>query len=385
MVLAAFSVAVFAWGFGFYGVSVYVAELHRGRGWSAGLISSATMLYYLGGALLLTRVPGWVDRLGSRRVLLGGAAVLLVGVSVVARAAAPWQMFAGFALMGLGWACTSTAAVVATLAHWFDERRGLAINLALNGASAGGFTVAPALVWLAPRCGLGLAVPGLAAAIWLLLVPLVLLASRRPRLAHASLPRPAHPPGARARALADPHFWSVALPFGLAVGVQVGLIVHLVNFMLPRIGAEGASVAVGLVSVSAVAGRLAVAGLIDRLNQRLVAAAGIALQVAGEALMLAWPASPGALYVGCVAFGLSVGNNITLPSVIIQREFPPAGFGLLVGLVTAAMQLFSATAPTLMGLAHDLSGGYRLPLAGCAVLEAAAALLLIVWRAQHKG
>jgi cyanate permease len=152
--------------------------------------------------------------------------------------------------------------------------------------------------------------------------------------------------------------------------------------MLPHVGAEGASLAVGLTSLAAVAGRLGVAGVIDRLDQRRVAASGIALQVAGEALMLGLPGSPAALYLGCVGFGLSVGNNITLPSVIIQREFPAASFGLLVGLAAASMQVFSAFAPTLMGVAHDLSGGYTLPLAGCAVLEAAAAAMLMGWRGK---
>ncbi len=376
--------AVFAWGFGFYGVSVYVAELHATRGWSASLISAATMLYYLGSALLLTRVPGWIDLLGPRAVLLGGGAALLLGASGIALAAQPWQMFAGFLLMGLGWACTSTAAVVGTLALWFEHRRGLAINLALNGASAGGFTIAPALVWLAHNYGLSVAVPGLGVLLLVLLVPLVVLASLRPRLPHVARHVGARPAAGRAQALRDPHFWSVAAPFGLAIAAQVGLIVHQVNFLLPHLGAEGAGFAVGLTSLCAVIGRLGLGAVVDRVDQRRAAALGMAVQVVGELLMLSLPGVPGALYLGCVCFGLSVGNTITLPSVIIQREFPAASFGLLVGLATASGQLFYAFAPALMGAAHDLSGGYTVPLAGCAVLEVVGAVMLLTWRGE-KG
>ena len=39
--------------------------------------------------------------------------------------------------------------------------------------------------------------------------------------------------------------------------------------------------------------------------------------------MLALPGAPAALFVGSVVFGLSVGNVITLPALIIQREFSP--------------------------------------------------------------
>jgi MFS family permease len=382
VVLACFCMAVFAWGFGFYGVSVYVAELHATRGWSASLISAATMLYYLGSALLLTRVPGWIDLLGPRAVLLGGGAALLLGASVIALAGQPWEMFAGFLLMGLGWACTSTAAVVGTLALWFEQRRGLAINLALNGASAGGFTIAPALVWLAHKYGLSVAVPGLGTLLLVLLVPLVVLASMRPRLPHVTHAG-ARPAAGRGQALRDPHFWSVAAPFGLAIAAQVGLIVHQVNFLLPHLGAEGAGIAVGLTSLCAVIGRLGLGAVVDRVDQRRAAALGMAVQVVGEVLMLSLPGVPAALYLGCVCFGLSVGNTITLPSVIIQREFPAASFGLLVGLATASGQLFYAFAPALMGAAHDLTGGYTVPLAGCAVLEAVGVVMLLTWRGKE--
>lgn len=47
VVLACFCLAVFAWGFGFYGQSVYLAALRDTRGWSTSLISGATTTYYL--------------------------------------------------------------------------------------------------------------------------------------------------------------------------------------------------------------------------------------------------------------------------------------------------------------------------------------------------
>ena len=56
VVLVCFCVATFAWGFGFYGQSVYLADLHATRGWPSSLIASATTVNYLIGALLLSRV-----------------------------------------------------------------------------------------------------------------------------------------------------------------------------------------------------------------------------------------------------------------------------------------------------------------------------------------
>ena len=39
-----------------------------------------------------------------------------------------------------------------------------------------------------------------------------------------------------------------------------------------------------------------------------------------------------ALFAACAVFGLSAGNLLTLPALVIQREFEAASFGMLVGL-----------------------------------------------------
>jgi cyanate permease len=118
--------------------------------------------------------------------------------------------------------------------------------------------------------------------------------------------------------------------------------------------------------------------VIDRVNQRLASAASFASQAAGLALMLALPDSPAALYAGSIVFGLSVGNVITLPSLIIQREFAARSFGLVVGLNSMVGQATLAFGPALLGLAHDLTGSYAAALIVCIVLQLAGSIMLLV-------
>ena len=142
-VLACFVAAVFGWGFGFSGTSVYLADLHRLRGWSNGLIGSAITTYYLLGAICLTRVHLALRRLGPEELLAAGTVLLGMGATLFSRSRQPWELFGAAALMAAGWAgCTSTA-ISTVLAMYFERRRGLAITLALNGASAAGFTMRP--------------------------------------------------------------------------------------------------------------------------------------------------------------------------------------------------------------------------------------------------
>src|SRR5262249_1588015 len=91
VVLACFCVATFAWGFGFYGQSIYLAELRATRGWPTWLIASATTVNYLVGALLLTRVHQAIERLGPRWLLAGGVAVMGAGATGMSAVQAPWQ------------------------------------------------------------------------------------------------------------------------------------------------------------------------------------------------------------------------------------------------------------------------------------------------------
>ena len=63
IVAVCFLLATFGWGLGFYGQSVYVAELHRVHGWPSSWISSATTSFYLLGAALVAFVS---DAIGGR-------------------------------------------------------------------------------------------------------------------------------------------------------------------------------------------------------------------------------------------------------------------------------------------------------------------------------
>src|SRR6201987_3017432 len=70
IVAVCFLVATFGWAFGFYGQSVYLAELHRAHGWPASLISGATTFFYLFGARLVGFGSEAVKKFGPRLGLM---------------------------------------------------------------------------------------------------------------------------------------------------------------------------------------------------------------------------------------------------------------------------------------------------------------------------
>jgi MFS family permease len=382
IVVVCFWVAIFSWGLGFYGQTVYVAELHSLYGWPTSLISSGTTFFYLFGALLVVFVSEAIRNIGPRNCLLAGVLSMAAAAVLIGRVTEPWQLYAADAVLAFGWAGTSLGVITNTLGLWFDKKRGMAISLALNGASFGGIVGVPVLVVAIGRFGFSGAMMSVAVAMLVLTIPVILIFVGRPPAARRVEMTPAgHEAVSAARlrtlALRDTAFLTVTIAFALVLCAQVGFVVHLITFLDPLIGREHAAIGVAALTAMAVVGRVLFSTVIDRLNQRLASAISFASQAVALAIILN-SRSEVLLILACALFGFSVGNLITLPSLIVQREFDPRSFGVLVSLVTAINQVTYAFGPGIVGLLRDASGSYSLPFYGCAGLELTAAVLIMI-------
>jgi MFS family permease len=381
IVAVCFWVATFGWGFGFYGQTVYIAELHRLHGWPTSLISSGTTFFYLFGAVLVAFISEAMRAFGPRNCLVAGITAMAVAAVMMGRVTEPWQLYVANALLAFGWAGTSLAVITNTLGLWFDHRRGMAISLALNGASFGGIIGVPLLVAAIGYFGFPGAMVTAAIVMLVLMIPMILIFVGRPpvrdtpaELATLEAPSPSR---IRRQALRDLGFLSVSIAFALVLFAQVGFIVHLIAFLDPVIGRASAATAVALLTAMAMAGRVLFSTVIDRLNQRLASAISFVSQAAALAIIIN-SQSAIVLIAACALFGFSVGNLITLPSLIVQREFAPSAFGVLISLVTAINQVTYAFGPGVIGLLRDASGSYVLPFYGCIGLELIAAVLIMM-------
>ena len=382
VVAVCFVVATFGWAFGFYGQSVYLAELHRQHGWPASLISAATTFFYLFGALLVVFVAEAIKKFGPRNCLLAGTGAMAVAVILMGQVDAPWQLYLAALALAFGWAGTSLATISTTLGLWFDQKRGMAISLALNGASFGGIAGVPLLVIAIGQFGFARAMMLAAIVMLVVVIPMILMFVGRPPLRSSRGPAFDDAPSSshiRARALRDIGFLSVTTAFALVLFAQVGFIVHLISFLDPVIGRSSAAVAIALLTAMAVVGRVLFSIVIDRLNQRLASALSFVSQALALVVVINFR-DEALLIAACAVFGFSVGNLITLPSLIVQREFDARSFGVLISLLTAITQVTYAFGPGVIGVLRDISGSYTLPFYGCIALELAAVAIIMIRR-----
>jgi MFS family permease len=385
VVAVCFVMAAFAWALGFYGQAVYLAELQKLYGWPASTITAATTFFYLLSAALVVFVGDAIRALGPRLCLVIAVSCMAAAAALLSVVAAPWQLYGAYALMAFGWAGVTVAAISNTIGLWFDHRRGLALSLALNGASIGGVVGVPLLVYGIASLGFAATMQVAAASMVLVLVPLIALGIGPLPAAAASsttVGKPELPAReVRRRALRSLRFWTITAPFAMVLLAQVGFIVHQISYIAPLVGRASASIAVSLMTVMAVAGRVGLGMLIDRVDQRAASAVLFASQAAAIAAMLAWP-NEIVLLTASAIFGLTVGNAITLPSIIVHHEFTRAEFGIVVSLGMAFTSVISALGPVLAGSLHDLGGGYALPFGVCILLELGAAIGMLI-RGRH--
>jgi len=388
VVAAAFLIALFGFGLGFYGPGLYLVALKARHGWSIAELSSVITTYYvLGASFLFFGVRSLFELYGARKVLIAGIVAMSIGLALLIWVSRLWQVYAAFALMSVGWATMSGAAINIIVAPWFERRRGLTVSWALNGASAGGVIIAPALTFLTTRYGFELALGAFIGSMLAILMPVVILVLR-PRRADecdppdsdvaeslvAASPAEAEP-FRLASILCSVRFISISVPFALGLTAQVGFFTHQMAFLSPTIGTVAAGCSVSLTTFAAVVGRIVVSFIVDRYDRRMITALNFIVQMLGMAV-LAMAATPMLLYLGCVLFGLGSGNLTSLSGLLVQREFPKQHFARIVSLVVAINQFSFAFGPTLLGQAEAAKGSYQLGLLVCLSVEAVAAVII---------
>jgi MFS family permease len=386
VVLACFLMALFLFGFGLYGHGVYLAELQRLNGWPAALISGASTLCFLLANTFATFTNELVARLGPRRLVLLGIAALAASMTLLAWATAPWHVYVAFILMSLGWIGMGVVVIATVVSLWFVRRRGLAISLALTGASSGGVVVTPLLVLLVERFGFATAMLTAVAVMVAVLVPVAVAWIGLPPAAGSTEAQAddssqsqissAQGEVSRAKLMRSMALWTISIPFALALVAQIGFIVHQIALLEPKIGLASAGFAVSVMTFMAIVGRLGLGMVADRFDPRLVTAASLVSQAAALLTILQSDSVPIVL-AACAVFGFSVGNLITLPPLIIHREFSAASFVVVMGLSNAISGILGALGPVLVGMVRGWTGGYDVALALCIALELVAAVIVV--------
>jgi MFS family permease len=379
-----------SYGVLYYAFAVFLVPMREELGATTAQLSGALTLALAVSGLGAVVVGRWLDRSGARWVMTAGS--LLGGASVVAwsQARDVGQLYLAFTGIGLAGAAVLYEPAYAVINAWFSRDRPRALLTLTVVAGFASTIFLPTAQVLIDALGWRAALLVLAGAVGACAVPHALVLRRSPAdLGLVPDGRPADDdPGPSPGTAADlsahsgpaaawrpPAVRWLTLATALEMLANAAVAVFLIAYLLEA-GAppELAAIAAGGLGALSVAGRVVLTVLAARIGTGRVAAAMIAGQAVGVALLFALP-QPLATVAFVLLFGAGFGVIHIARPAMLGRYVPPQVFATVSGQQALAGQFGRVVAPVAAG-ALITAFGYGAGFAGIAACAVAAAFLL---------
>ncbi|MFC1907043.1 MFS transporter [Chloroflexota bacterium] len=365
-------------------------------------VTSSVYSAYMIGSAVLGILTGWVlDRYGPRvTVSLMG---LFTGLSLLLTSQTTylWQLFPSYSLLLAIGTAAPMPILTATVARWFDKKRGTATGITGAGQPLGTLIMAPFAAYLVSNLSWRMSFIVIGLIIWLMVIPLAMLLRRDPGEigalpdgAISGAPR-IEPMGMEeSRQLSGPslpqalgtgNFW-LMLAILLLDGFSLSLIlVHVVPYSTDiGISTVEAATVLSVFSGSAILARLLVGRISDTIGRKIP---GIVCGLLGTVAFI-WLISSynlPMLYLFAVIFGFSTGGLGIVRLTLMSDIFAGRHLGMIMGIIVVGFSIGSAVGSTLGGYIFDVTGTYVSAFASGAVAMLMIALIYTAFTRQGSN
>jgi len=373
-----------------FSFSVFFAPLQEEFGWSRALTSGVFSVFMIAQGAFSISAGRLNDRFGPRAILTVGSLLFGLGLVLVSRVTAVWQIYLLYGLVIAAGASAAPVPLMSTVVRWFCARRGMMTGIVMAGVGVGTMVVPPFSSWLIQTLswrpsfvvvGLLLLVVVLTSAQFLRRDPEKMglrplggddVAGERPQAAAAGL--------RLADAMHTRQAWLLAgafVGFGFSVHtISVHAVVYAMGLGLSPTRAATVMTAIGGLGIL---GRVGIGSLADRLGSKrlLVILFGV---LSLSLLWLSAVTQPWGVFAFAFVFGFTFGGIVPLYSHIVAELFGLRAHGAILGIIGFSIGLGSAVGPVFAGYVYDLVGSYAIPFAVCSVAAAVSGLLVLFVR-----
>ncbi len=333
--------------------------------WTRAQASLAYSVGQLVGGFSSPLVGTMVDRMGPRRMVLLGGALLTVGLVGSAYATQLWQMVLLYGVViTLGANCIGLLVFVPLLSGLFSRRRGTAIAVLQSGNAFGRALSAPVSQLLISGVGWRSAYLVEAAAMALVVVPLAALFRPERKAAPAPLPAGTLPPRhwTLHEAIRTRQFWLLGLVYGLTSIGSFLVSLHQIAFAVD-IGFEPlyAAGVLGMGAFLALPGVILTGTLSDHIGRERAAVLTYGVSIIGVlcALLITSADQHVLLWAHACCFGLTWGARGPAITAKTADLFPGPRLGTILGVITIGSGLGAALGSWAAGWIFDFSGSYK--------------------------
>ena len=356
---------------------VFLPVIAETFGWSRGAIASALSLNLVVGGIAGYVVGTLADRHGPRVMMLLTVGLAGSAFALVSTIGALWHLYVLVGVVGGVGMSSFYLLSTSTVAHWFADRRGLAIALVLIGFNIGYMSAGPLAAWLIAALGwrAAYAVLGVGcAAVTFAAAATVRLPRAAERHVASSAAAAAHTTGLTLRqALRDPRYWYLTVAWLLLGGVIFMISVHAVPYARDRgVSLAVASLALTAYGLGSVTGRLTAGLLSDRVGLRVATTSGYVIELAALVLLATAP-SAGTLLGAMALFGIGAASTDNMLVRAIPDLFGLRAIGALTGVLTLGWRCGAALGPAAAGFLYDATGSYA------GAFRTAPAVVVVSW------
>ena len=352
------------------------------------LINLAYSTVVLVGAVGSAPVGWLIDRVPARILTLLGLGGTALGLVLAGMTTAYWQVLLLFGtLIATGEAFIGNLTVNYLISHWFERRRGLAIGLAVIGASTAAIVFPPLASTLVEEVGWRMTLIVFGAGMTMLLIPAYFLAKipteipdierRSDRGTRVSL----EPCRFGGKELArDPAFWIVVLCSGSMIGVNGAVMITMVPYAvsLSYDSLQGATF-LSVIGLGAMLGKLAFGLVSDRINLCHAQRLGLILMITGLMLLMMDMGHAGILIAAGV-YGLALGGMMPVWGALVAHIYGLGSYGTILGYTRAAMTPITIICPLIAGAVFDFTGAYEAAWACFVVLLLLSLISTLIFR-----
>jgi MFS family permease len=381
-VIVGVGIVVTCVGFGaMLSLSVFLQPMTEAMGWSRTGIAAAAMLNFLCMGVGAFVWGALSDRYGTRAVVLGGGALLGLGMVLASRATTLLQFQVLFgAIVGVA-SGSFYAPMTATTAKWFTRNRSLAVALVSAGLSVGSTVMAPLARWMITAYDWRTAMLVIGDLVWLVIIPAAFLVRNPPPVSTAVPGAPvAGPQFTIGRVVRTPQFAAIALTHFACCAAHSGPIFHMVTHALDRgVPTMAAATVLSAAGLASLTGKVGCGIFADRVGAKRALVAGLALQAVAISLYLL-PGGLASLYALALVFGFAYGGVMPLYAILVREYFGERIMGAAFGAVSLAATLGMALGPWTGGWLYDALGSYAWMFIGSAAIGLGAVAIALTFR-----
>lgn len=389
-------------GINFHGFSNFIIPLTSEFGWNRTTISGVFSLARMESGLL-GPLEGWlVDRVGPRRLMLVGVPLMGIGYMLMSRVDSLAAFFFVYIFaITLGNSLGMSTPMAASVANWFNRKRGLAFGIMWSGVGLGGFFV-PAVGWLIAVYDWRIASIIIGVFIIVMGVPIAALMRHRPE-PYGYMPDGVEPEtdddsaAVRSRrapdlsqdftageALMTSSFWYLTLSIAARSLVSGGVGLHLVPYFVD-LGASDvfAATLAGAVGVLSIPGRFGLSAVSDYINRRYVMAASLFLMTIAI-IFMARATSVTQVIPFLVLYAAAQGGISVIPQSLIAEYFGRRAYATIQGFRSTIQMVGIIIGPLISGYVFDTTGSYEWAFLGFGAATLVSLGLVLMMRAPVR-